>query len=68
MRGDESDDEPGALRIDFPGDAGDAGGEPLEHVSWEEWFRRFDEDELCFLYQEERATGEASTFFKVIDP
>jgi hypothetical protein len=50
------------LRIDFP----EGGGhESPEHVSWEEWFRKFEEEELCFLYQEEKATGEASTFFKL---
>jgi hypothetical protein len=53
------DDEDGALAIDF-------GEESLEHISWEEWFRRFDEQNLCFLYQEEKATGDESTFFKLI--
>ena len=63
VRGTESDDEPGVLRIDFP----DGGGEEsLEHISWDEWFRKFDESDLCFLYQEEKATGEGSTFFKLI--
>jgi hypothetical protein len=63
VRGTDSDDEPGVLRFDFPGGAGE---ESLEHVSWEEWFRKFDEKNLCFLYQDEKATGEQSTFFKLI--
>jgi hypothetical protein len=62
VRGTESDDEPGVLRIDFPGGAGE---ESLEHISWDEWFRQFDEKNLCFLYQDERASGEESTFFKL---
>ena len=56
-------DDEGELRIDFPGEAGD---ESLEHISWEEWFRKFDEKSLCFLYQEEKASGESSSFFKLL--
>jgi hypothetical protein len=63
VRGTESDDEAGVLRIDFPGGAGE---ESLEHISWDEWFRKFDEKDLCFLYQEEKASGEGSTFFKLL--
>ncbi len=63
VRGTEEDDDPGVLRIDFPEGAGE---ESLEHISWDEWFRKFDESDLCFLYQEEKATGEGSMFFKLI--
>jgi hypothetical protein len=63
VRDTESDDEAGVLRIDFPGGAGE---ESLEHISWDEWFRKFDEKNLCFLYQDERASGEGSTFFKLL--
>ena len=60
--GDGSD--PGLLRIDFPGGAGE---ESLEPISWEEWFRKFEENNLAFLYQETKETGEPSTFFKLVD-
>jgi hypothetical protein len=63
VRGTEADGEPGVLRIDFPGGAGE---ESLEHISWDEWFRKFDENDLCFLYQEEKASGDGSTFFKLV--
>ena len=56
--------DPGVLRIDFPGGAGE---DQLEHISWEEWFEKFDENDLAFLYQEEKASGEASTFFKLVE-
>jgi hypothetical protein len=62
VRGTE-DGEGGVLRIDFPGGAGE---ESLEHVSWDEWFRIFDERGLAFLYQEEKADGDDSTFFKLV--
>jgi hypothetical protein len=63
VRGTERGDEPGVLRIDFPGGAGE---EALEHISWEEWFEKFDEKNLSFLYQEQKANGEGSTFFKLV--
>jgi hypothetical protein len=63
VRGTESGGEPGILRIDFPGGAGE---DQLEHISWDEWFEKFDEKNLSFLYQEEKASGEGSTFFKLV--
>ena len=54
-------DDAGILRIDF--------GEPeesLEPIDWDEWFRKFDENDLEFLYQEEKQSGEGSTFFKLV--
>jgi hypothetical protein len=63
VRGTQSGDEAGVLRIDFPGGAGE---DSLEHIPWEGWFRKFDEKNLSFLYQEEKASGEGSTFFKLI--
>lgn len=63
VRGTEDGEAAGVLRIDFPGGAGE--GE-LEHISWDEWFAKFDESELAFLYQERKASGEDSTFFKLV--
>ena len=63
MRGTGENDEAGILRIDFPGGAGE---ESLEPISWEEWFEKFDEAELAFVYQDEKAGGEPSTFFKLV--
>jgi hypothetical protein len=57
------DGDTGVLRIDFPGGAGE---DELEHISWEEWFEKFDRNELAFLYQEEKKSGEGSTFFKLV--
>jgi hypothetical protein len=57
------DGDAGVLLIDFPGGAGD---ESLEPISWDEWFRKFEENRLAFLYQDEKASGEDSTFFKLV--
>lgn len=59
-----SGDSPGMLRIDFPGGAGD---DRLEHIDWDSWFRKFDDERLAFLYQEKKASGEDSTFFKLVE-
>lgn len=56
-------EEPGMLTIDFPGYGG---GESLEHISWDEWFRKFDEKNLVFVYQETTAQGEKSNFNRLI--
>ncbi len=63
VRGTESGDEAGVLRIDFPGGAGD---DQLEAIDWDDWFAKFEESELAFLYQEHKASGEDSTFFKLV--
>lgn len=63
VKGTGDKDEPGVLRIDFPGGAG---GDRFEEIPWEEWFAKFDENELAFLYQDKKASGEESTFFKLI--
>lgn len=62
VRGTERRGEVGVIRIDFPD-----GPEPkLEHIEWDEWFRKFDENQLAFLYQEKTATGKLSRFNKLV--
>lgn len=41
----------GILRIDFPGYSG---RETLKEISWDEWFDAFEENNLAFLYQDEK--------------
>ena len=56
--------DPGVIRIDFPGYGDD---DSLEEISWDEWFEKFDQSKLAFLYQEETKDGEQSTFNKLVD-
>lgn len=56
--------DPGVLRIDFPGGAG---SDELEQISWDEWFQKFDDSGLAFLYQQQKSSGEDSTFFKLVN-
>ncbi|HEY8553158.1 MAG TPA: hypothetical protein VIL43_01310 [Burkholderiales bacterium] len=58
-----SSEDPGLLRIDFPGYGG---GETLEHISWGDFFAKFEENNLAFLYQETLRSGAPSRFFKLI--
>lgn len=37
-------------------------------MSWEEWFRTFDERGLNFLYQEHKSDGSDSNFFRLENP
>lgn len=63
VRSTRGDEGPGMIRLDFPGYAGD---DELEEISWEEWFRKFDENDLVLLYQETTSDGERSNFSKLL--
>ena len=54
----------GLLRIDYPDYSGE---ETLERISWDDFFRKFDEANLAFLYQERTADGKESRFSKLVD-
>jgi hypothetical protein len=53
----------GILRIDFPGYSGEG---TLEQISWEEWYDKFQENNLTFLYQDRTKNGQQSRFFKLV--
>jgi hypothetical protein len=54
---------PGIITLDFPGYAG---GDKLRHVSWDEWFDKFEQSSLAFIYQEKTARGVRSNFNKLV--
>jgi hypothetical protein len=47
----EHQDQPLGLRIEFPEDRDTQAG--LLLISWEEFFQKFDEDNLVFLYRDD---------------
>lgn len=53
----------GMIRLDFPGYSG---GESLQPISWDDWFRAFDENNLALVYQESTSGGERSNFNKLV--
>jgi hypothetical protein len=57
----EEDGHAGILRIDFgPRDEG------LQEITWEEFFKKFDESRLAFLYQDKTKDGKISRFYKFV--
>ena len=62
VRGTGGEVKAGVLRVDFPGHK--AGR--LEDISWEEFFQKFDEKRLAFLYQETTSDGKSSRFCKFV--
>ena len=59
----KGDEDVGLVRIDFTEDSEDA---LLDAISWDEFFEKFEEKQLAFLYQEQKANGEPSTFNKLV--
>src|SRR3954453_2386164 len=59
----ESGDDIGIIRIDFPGYSGQGS---LEEITWDEFFEKFDDNDLALIYQEETAEGERSNFNKLV--
>jgi hypothetical protein len=54
--------EPGVLRLDFePRD------EALEPIDWDDFFEKFDKEELAFLYQDRTEDGKISRFHKLVN-
>ena len=58
-----SEEDVGILRIEFPGYSSEVS---LEPIPWEQWFEKFAERNLAFLYQLQTAAGELSNFNKII--
>jgi hypothetical protein len=63
VKGTGNGDDAGLLRIDLPGYSGK---QSLEEISWEEFFEKFEEKKLAFLYQDETRDGEPSRFSKFV--
>jgi hypothetical protein len=55
------DGEAGVLRLDF-----DPQDSELKKISWQEFFEKFDSDDLSFLYQDKTLDGKISRFHKFI--
>lgn len=63
VKGTEGKDGSGVLRIDFPTGAGE---DKLEHLSWDDFFKIFDDSKLAMIYQEETKDGKESRFVKFV--
>ena len=63
VKGTGAGDDAGVLRIDFPGQGDE---ESLEPLSWDDFFQKFEDNRLAFLYQEKTADGSESRFSKFV--
>lgn len=63
VRGTGGKGDIGMIRIDFPGFSGEG---RLEEITWDEWFRAFEENGLALMYQETTSDGKKSNFNKLI--
>lgn len=64
IKGTGEDKEEGVLRIHFPKHSD---SKNFEEISWDDFFKEFDESKLDFLYQDKKKDGETSTFHKFVE-
>lgn len=63
VKGTGRGNDPGMIRLDFPGFSG---ANKLEEISWDQWFDAFDNNNLALIYQEKTASGKRSNFNKLV--
>lgn len=65
IAGTERDGRAGVLTFDLPGYRENR---RLRHITWNDWFRTFDERGLNLIYQEQLRDGRPSNFFRTESP
>lgn len=63
----EQKGETGILRFEFP-KAPNHNDSKLKEISWDDFFEKFDENDLELVYQEKTADGQKSNFNKLVHP
>ena len=63
VRGTGKKGDLGVLRLDFPGYTG---ADKLEEIGWDEFFTKFDKQDLSLLVQDKTAGGKKSNFNKLV--
>lgn len=63
VKGTGGKNDAGLLRINFPGYS----EENLQNISWDEFFEKFDENNLAMVYQEKTEDGKVSRFSKLVN-
>jgi hypothetical protein len=64
VRGTGGGGDTGLLRLDFPGYSG---GKSLQEIDWDDFFEKFDEQNLALVYQNQTKDGRPSNFNKLVD-
>jgi hypothetical protein len=63
VKGTGAKNDTGMIRLDFPGYSGKGS---LQTISWNAWFKQFDENNLALLVQDTTSRGEQSNFNKLV--
>src|SRR5437764_14728803 len=63
VRGTGGGDDVGMIRLDFPGYSGETS---LQHIDWDEWLQKFDQNNLALLVEDTTSRGQKSNFNKII--
>ena len=63
VKGTGGKNDTGMIRLDFPGYSG---SESLQPISWDDWFRQFDENNLALIVQDTTSRGQQSNFNKLV--
>ncbi|HEV2149311.1 MAG TPA: hypothetical protein VGR37_18050 [Longimicrobiaceae bacterium] len=64
VKGTGDEDDPGLIRVDFPGYSGEG---KLERIEWDEWFEKFEDNNLAFLHRDmEHKGGDKDRFNKLV--
>jgi hypothetical protein len=58
------EDDVGIIRLDFPGYTG---GDSLEEIAWEDFFDKFERQNLAMAFQETTKDGKRSNFNKLVN-
>ena len=53
----------GMIRLDFPGYSGE---DTLQKICWDDWFEKFDENNLALIVQDTTSRGQKSNFNKLV--
>nr|WP_225851961.1 hypothetical protein [Micromonospora sp. AMSO12t] len=65
IAGTEREGRPGVLTFNMPGYRESS---RVREITWDEWFRTFDERKLNLIYQEQLRDGRPSNFFRTESP
>ncbi len=67
VKGTDRAGQTGILRFEFPNAPNHNDGK-LQEISWDEFFEKFDQNDLELVYQEKTAEGAESNFNKLVHP
>jgi hypothetical protein len=65
VEGTGNEQEPGILRISFSDTH--SKDSKLSTIGWDDFFEKFEEEKLAFLYQDKTKDGKVSRFFKFVN-